>query len=135
MSHPGVGVMIHQLSGGSEQSADKYYGRKIKSAEFKDDKVKLKFDDGVSISIYDDGQSCCESRYMTTDDKIESIVGQTLRGITVKSHEDKESDGEHHEVCFLEISTDKDAFVFATHVEHNGYYGGFGLTIVEDTPK
>ena len=37
-------------------------------------------------------------------------------------------------MAFLEIGTEIGAVTVVTHVEHNGYYGGFGLTI-EETPS
>lgn len=128
----GLGAMIHDLGGGTENSADKYYGRKIVGAAFAGNRMTLRFDDGVSIDITDEGQSCCEERYMTCDDDVKSIVGQTLKHIVVKSQEDN-SDNDYgaHEICFLEIQTDKGSITFATHNKHNGYYGGFGLNIAE----
>lgn len=140
----GVGVMLQWLSGGSEHDASEYYGRKIKDAQFKkgkpgtindaeeEDKIILTFEDGVTIKVFDNGQTCCEARYMTTDDDITRLVGKTLTGITVKDATDRSVEWIESELCFLEIMTDDGLPVtFATHNEHNGYYGGFGLTITE----
>lgn len=128
----GMGAMIHHLGGGSKESAEKYYGRTITNVKFENDTFTLTFDDGVSIDITDQGQSCCESRYMTCDDNINALIGQSLRGITVKDTEDSSGEyGDCHEICFLEVQGDKGSVTFATHNEHNGYYGGFGLNIEE----
>lgn len=129
MNNLGMGAMIHMLGGGSPESADKYYGRKIKSSTFGADMFLITFDDGVTIKITDDGQSCCESRYMTCDDDPSFLNGKTLTGITVKETNDDGDDC--HEIAFLEVQTDQGSITFATHNEHNGYYGGFGLSIAE----
>lgn len=132
-NYPGLGVMIHYLSGGSEHAPSEYAGRLITGAELKDDKLRLAFADGTQIAIFDDGQSCCESRYMRTDDDVRSLIGHRLRDIEIKEGPDEEGEyGEMHEVCFLEVSTDGGFITLSNHNEHNGYYGGFGLTITEE---
>jgi hypothetical protein len=127
----GIGSILHELGGGTKNSASKYYGRKIKSAEFSGDDMRLTFEDGVNIIISDQGQSCCENRYMTCDDKPSDLVGQELRKIEVKEYKNEDQDYDCHEIAFLEIGTDQTSITFATHNEHNGYYGGFGLDIRE----
>lgn len=114
------------------ETLQKYVGRKIAAASLADDRLALTFDDGARIVIYDDGQSCCEYRYMTTDDDPNSLVGHELRYIESKSGPNKEDayDGAH-EIAFLEIGTDQNFITIANHNEHNGYYGGFDLTIRE----
>jgi len=125
--------MLHTLGGGSPKSASDYYGKKITGAELVGDEFRLKFDDGVEIKIWDDSQSCCESRYMTCDDEPRDLVGQKLVSIEVKEGAAPENDDEwgEHEIAFLEIQGDKSSIQFATHNEHNGYYGGFGLSLDE----
>jgi hypothetical protein len=131
-AYPGIGAMLHMLTGGSQHSADEYYGRKIVSAAMVDDKLNIEFEDGKKIAIWDDGQSCCEYRYMTTDDDLSSLVGRTLRRIECKPADDKVGEYDDvHEIVFVEIGTDEGFVTIATHNEHNGYYGGFGLTITE----
>ena len=138
MSQAGIGAMLHYLSGGSANDPKKYEGKKITKAYLDNDfndgsgAMTLEFDDGETIRIWDDGQSCCESRYMTCDDDPKSLIGATLKNIEVVGSKDEEDgDWEVHEQAFLEITTDKGHIQFATHNEHNGYYGGFGLTITE----
>ncbi len=120
-------------------SKEHYYGRKIVDALIEDNLMKITFEDGVKIRIYDDGQSCCELRYMRTDDDVKTLIGGTLLKIFVKGvgeekekHEGKYFDDDYHEVAFLEIQTDKSFVTLSTHNEHNGYYGGFGLAVEED---
>lgn len=137
MSQSGIGAMLHYLGGGSENAPDKYYGRKIVEARlYPSDSeaagLHLKFDDGVVIRLWDDGQSCCESRYMTTDDDPAELVGQKLVKIEALRHEEKSGEyGDTHEMVFVEVVTELGRVVLVTHNEHNGYYGGFGLTITE----
>lgn len=132
----GLGVKIHYLGGGSEHDPAKFYGRKIKKAFIENDKFVIEFTDKSQISIWDNGQSCCENRYMTCDDEPSSLKGGKLINIEVKKHEDSENDwGEVHEECFVEIATDKKGFItLVNHNQHNGYYGGFGLTVTLDVP-
>lgn len=111
--------------------AEDFYGKRIVAASF-DGEVNLVFEDGKRLRLADDGQSCCEARYMRTDDDVPSIVGQTLRGIErveAAQPEVDENEDSRHEVCFLEIRTDKEVIQFSFHNEHNGYYGGFCLSI------
>lgn len=143
----GFGVNIFRLFGSSEGSA-KYEGRKIVAAELTKgdgrpscgepgEELLLTFDDGAKISIRDEGQSCCESRYITTDDDLSKIVGGKLKRIESKAAPDKErgeDDWGDHEMCFVEVGTDECFITICTHNEHNGYYGGFALAIKEVTP-
>lgn len=128
--------MLHALGGGSRHNPDEFYGRKIIAAALCEvnggntNGIRLTFDDGSAIRIWDDGQSCCESRYTTTDDDLSKIVGGVLRRIETKpAPEIKGEYGEEHEQVFVEIGTDECFVTLVTHNEHNGYYGGFGLTI------
>lgn len=134
MAQLGVGAMLHHLGGGSENSVEKYKGRMIMEAYFneKDNAFEITFNDNLKIIITDEGQSCCESRYMTCDDDTKFMTGAKLLDIIVKKIDEKEEDYDCHEIAFLEVQTDKGSATFCTHVEHNGYYGGFGLNIFED---
>jgi hypothetical protein len=126
----GVGAMLHQLGGGSEHSSDEYKGKIISSIEIKDNSLYISFESGEKIRVYDDGQSCCEYRYMTCDDDLQYLVGKSLVHIASKDAPDMQDDhDEVHEVCFLEIMTNDGFANIANHNEHNGYYGGFGLSI------
>lgn len=116
-----------------EADPNDYMGKKVVSAKFESNAIFLKFPDGKTLKIIDDGQNCCEKRYISTDDNIKSIVGANLVSIKAKSGPpisgivDDYSDV--HETRFVEIATDKGFVTFTTHNEHNGYYGGFDLQI------
>ena len=128
MSNLGMGVMIGMLAG-NEESVNAFtaaVGKTISGLSLgEDDALHFVFDDGSKIKIADEGQSCCESRYMRTDDDLSPFVGANLLGATVKDAPDVEAEYETHEVSFLEVQTDKGVFTMSSHNEHNGYYGGF----------
>lgn len=136
MTQPGIGAMLHYLSGGSDHDPAEYYGQKIMAVELREgdgpNRLRLGLSGGKTIEIWDDGQSCCERRYMTCDDDVKSLVGQELRRIEAKPGPDVEDDyGDYHEQVFVEVGGDRGFITIANHNEHNGYYGGFGLTITE----
>jgi len=109
---------------------EKYINKKIKLAEFVNDEIIITFDDDVKIKIIDDGQSCCESRYMTTDDDVSWLNGKIFTGIEIKDAPDIDNnDYNVHEIQFLEINTNEGSVTFATHNKHNGNYGGFNIKI------
>lgn len=133
MTNLGIGAMLHVLSGGSSEDPVKYVGRKIVAASIDDENLRLTFEDGVKIRIFDNGQSCCEHRYLTCDDDVQTLVGGALRAIESKPGPEEEGEhGDVHEQVFLEVSTDKGFITVANHNEHNGYYGGFVLSIREE---
>ena len=108
----------------------KVVGKKIMDVRLQNDVLFMSFGSQGALYIADEGQSCCENRYITTDDKLEDYVGGNLLNIEIKpvpipTLED--DSGECHDIEFVEISTTKGAFVLVTHNEHNGYYGGFSV--------
>lgn len=157
MSQLGTGVMIQMLFGNSFNYTP-YVGKKITDAEVKDDALYLTFEGtDKKLKIEDGGQSCCENRYMTTDDDPKSLIGGNLRAIEEREGEDVKDpcyrcegrgtdlDGEEcvscsgskvcswsdHETAFVIVSTDQTSITLCTHNEHNGYYGGFALRVEE----
>lgn len=102
----------------------------IKGLEIEDNVLKFMFEDGTMMSIADEGQNCCEHRYVYTSDNLADYLGATLVDIDVKeSSYLEEDDGDIHECIFIHITTSKGQFVTETHNEHNGYYGGFSITL------
>ena len=119
---------------GSKVSAPDYYGRKIRGASLKNEEILITFEDGKAIKITDEGQSCCESRYMRTDDNLSDLVGKVLNRIEIKEVKDcdiEDCNHEVHEIAFLEIQADHEAISVTSHVDSNGYYGGFDICLVE----
>lgn len=95
-------------------------------------KIILTLETGEVVVIYDDGQSCCESRYITVPEgEVRDLNGGRLIALIIKHSENNETSewGDIHEVDFVEIVTDRHHLTFCTHNEHNGYYGGFNLVV------
>jgi hypothetical protein len=97
--------------------------------------LRITFESGRTVTIYDDEQRCCEYRYMSTDDDLSQFVGATFLGYEVRDAPNIDDDCEEHEVQFLVILTDRGNISFANHNEHNGYYGGFKLIAIVDQPR
>lgn len=132
----GIGVMLSYLGGNEEsvKAVQRAIGQTIAAVELKDDDaLHFTMADGFKLRVFDDGQSCCESRYMRTDDDLSSHVGETLLGFEIKDAPNEEDEYGDHEVQFLEVKTDKGVFTMASHNEHNGYYGGFSIRAEEVT--
>ena len=93
----------------------------------------FEFEDGSRGKMYDAGQSCCESRWMHTDDDLEYYAGATLLDAEVAdgdgSGDEDEEEFETKESQFLKVKTSKGVFTVVNYVEHNGYYGGFSLRL------
>lgn len=126
----GLGAMIHMLSDRSatHEAIRGAIGKKIALVALIENELHLTLDDGSKIKIWDDGQSCCEHRYMSTDDNLAYLAGATLVNVEVREAPTIQGGyGDEHEVQFLALMTDKGDAVFANHNEHNGYYGGFGI--------
>jgi hypothetical protein len=125
----GMGVMISALSedGSSARAVQECLQRPLSEVTLRDNALFLTFDDGV-LRVFDDGQSCCEARYMVTDDDLDSFAGATLLDLSVEDGPGVEDEwGEAHEMQFLHVKTSKGSFTMSNHNEHNGYYGGFYL--------
>lgn len=73
---------------------------------------------------------------MNCDDDLSHYVGAQWVGVETRdAAQDEIKRGEYdeeHECVFVEVKTTKGSFTLANHNEHNGYYGGFGLTITEE---
>lgn len=132
MSDLGMGVMIGMLGGNKEtvEAIKAALGKQISAVQVKDDVLSMAFTDKSTLQLRDDGQSCCESRYMVCDDQLDNFVGGTLLDISLEAAPDppKKSEWEEeHQAQFLHVKTSKGSFTVSNHVEHNGYYGGFWI--------
>jgi hypothetical protein len=128
----GFGVFINMLSNNDEtiETLNTAIGKTISDAYVDDDcyidgGLIMKFTDETGIMIYDDGRSCCEHRYIHTDDDLSHYSGAMFKGVELKDAPEIEDEYGFHEVQFLIINTDKGSFTLETHNEHNGYYSGF----------
>jgi hypothetical protein len=103
-------------------------GPVIKDVTMDEDEITFRFEGG-SLRLRDCGQSCCETRYMSTDDDIRSLIGQRFVCWEVKDGGTNiDDDGyDQHDAQFLEIQTEGGFVTIVNHNEHNGYYGGFSV--------
>jgi hypothetical protein len=130
---PGTGYLFSQLRD-NQSSVDAWQrsvGKKIAALcidDERDGRLVFTFDDGFRMALYDDARSCCEQRYMTTDDNLSYFVGATLIDADVSDGPYEEDEyGEPHEQAFLRVTTSLGVFTVVTHNEHNGYYGGISI--------
>lgn len=127
----GMGVMISMLAGNEDSvnAVKSALGKTIETVFVgQDDALHFVFTDGLKVKFFDDGQSCCESRYMRTDDDLSRFAGAVLTGAELRDAPSQEDEyGEMHEIQFLVVETSLGAFTVSNHNEHNGYYGGFAL--------
>lgn len=125
-----MGVMIGML-GGNEDSANAFknaIGKTIGTVSVIENRLSFAFTDQTHLSISDEGQSCCEHRYMSCDDNLDDFAGATLLDGELKTA--PAQNGEYGDVCeiqFLDIKTSKGVFTISNHNDHNGYYGGFWI--------
>lgn len=130
MGQPGMGVMLGMMGGNAESVAafTGAVGKVIAALRLgDDDALHFEFSDGSKMKLSDEGQSCCEARYMRTDDNLADYVGAKLLGAEIKEAPNEPDEYGEHEVQFLEVKTDRGVFTMASHNEHNGYYGGFWI--------
>ena len=126
----GLGVMIQTLGGNEEtvNAVKSALGKTIEKVWMEENQLLFRFSDGTNMKMFDDGQSCCESRYMKTDDDLTEYSGAKLLDFELKGVPNlADSIEDVHEVQFLDVKTDKGIFQVANHNEHNGYYGGFWI--------
>ena len=128
----GLGVMLQSL-GSNKKTLDAIkssLGKEIKILKLEDNDLIFMFKDGSSLTIWDDGQSCCEDRYMSTDDDLTEYIESKLLALELKEAPNIENGGEEHEVQFLDVLTSKGIFTISNHNEHNGYYSGFYIKAI-----
>lgn len=120
--------MLQNMMGNAESVAayKAAEGKTISYLGVDDDALTIRFEDGTNLRFHDEGQSCCETRYMRSDDSGSDHVGATFIGAELADARSQEDEyGECHEVQFLRVTTSVGVFVASSHNEHNGYYGGF----------
>ena len=106
----------------TEQS---FVGEIITNAVFDgDSQITLSFGN-KRLSISDEGQSCCEHRYMNVQDDISYLIGKTYLGWELSDYTEEDESYAVHEIQFLNIKTSDYVLQVANHNQHNGYYGGF----------
>jgi hypothetical protein len=105
----------------------KAIGKKIAAIAIVDNRLILSFEDKTRLELRDDGQTCCEYRYMNTDDALPDFVGGILQDLELSAaHLNKDND-ENLDSQFLKVVTSKGTFTVVNYNEHNGHYGGFSI--------
>lgn len=108
-------------------------GKTIETVRMSDNTLSIVLVDGAVLAFSDNGQDCCEHRYMTCDDDLDGWTGAKLIAARIRRVDNAEAtDNSHddvHEIQFLRIATDRGDIVVCTHNEHNGYYGGFNVVM------
>lgn len=132
----GIGAMLGLLSGNelTGKAIKSSLGKIIEKVDVNDDVLTFIFNDSSVLNIRDDGQSCCEHRYMSCDDDLSYFNGSTLLDLQLKDVPDVEDEYGVHEIQFLDVITSNGVFQVATHNEHNGYYGGFDIEATYTEP-
>lgn len=93
--------------------------------EKRNNTLSITFHDGRILTIDDQGQSCCEERWITCDDDLSGLEGASLVGLNLSGAEANGPDGDDQQ--FVHVTTTKGSFTLCTHNSHNGYYGGFDI--------
>lgn len=129
----GLGVMIQALRGdcGGELVAAAV-GKTITAVSLDEERNRLRVDTNGAppFELFDNGQSCCEHRYMKTDDDLGSFIGATLLGVEVADGPAADEHGDQIDCQFLRLKTSTGDLTIANYNSHNGYYGGFWLQAV-----
>ncbi len=127
MPNLGVIVMLGMMSSNKDtvEAIQGALNKELVALSLKDNVLHFEFKDTSKITLWDDGQSCCENRYMTTDDDLKSFVGAVFLDAELAEAPSIPGEYGEHEVQFLKIKTSKGVFTMETHNDHNGYYGGF----------
>lgn len=129
--HLGMGTEIDMTiyRSGTVDNYKNSLGKTIKALELVDNQLLFTFDDDSKIRVFDDGQDCCETRYMSTDDNMADHLGAKLERIEIKDAPDIIDDNEVHAVQFLEVTTSNGCLTLANHNEHNGVMAVSGLRL------
>jgi len=135
MPRLGIKVMLDMLSDNSDiiDTIKKMEGQKISALVLDTDSniLLFTFTSGLQVALWDDGQSCCEERYIHTDDDLDQFIGSIFRSIELRGVPDTDDENGIHEMQFVHINTSVGTLVLETHNIHNGYYGGFSIRCAE----
>lgn len=133
MTNLGLMVMVNQLFGDFGQEAyQNSLNKKILNLEIIDNSLAFSFEDNSKTKFFDNGQTCCEYRYMHTDDNLQDFIGAVFNSVEIREGPEENGEyGESKESEFMIVNTSKGQFTIVNYNEHNGYYGGFSLTCAD----
>lgn len=122
-------ILLNTLDEDCRKVVKDFLNKTIKEVQLDEENNKLVFNftSGIGFYLWDDGQKCCEQRYMTTDDNLSDYNHAKLVDIELKDSSITDENYDVHAIQFLEVSTSKGSFQMANHNVHNGYYGGFAI--------
>jgi len=129
MTHLSMSVMLHLLGGNTEstEAFSSSIGKTIANLELVENELHFTFADSSKVKLFDDGQSCCEDRYMNTDDELPAFIGAKLMDAEVRDGGSQEDGAGVKESQFLIVTTSLGQFTVVNYNEHNGWYSGFAL--------
>ena len=113
-----------------------YQGKSICSFLLEEEALLIRFTDDSALKLFDEGQQCCEQRYLRSDDDFRAVEGAQFLDAQVREAAESAflvdtNNCGIHEVQFLVILTSLGELTISAHNEHNGYYGGFTLSAEE----
>lgn len=111
---------------------DAAIGRRLEHARLVDAETEwgrlvLTFDDGSVLALGDCARHCCERRWLSCDDDLDSFTGRRLVSVEIRDVDNGQGDYPHEIAFVVVLFDDGNAITLCTHNEHNGYYGGFSL--------
>lgn len=121
--------MIGMLVGNEESHGayTKALDRKISSLRIEGNELVMQFEGSGVAKFWDAGQSCCENRWMHTDDDLSKFIGATFLSVETRPGGETGDEYEYKDSEFLIVTTSAGSFTIVNYNEHNGYYGGFLL--------
>lgn len=115
----------------------KLIGKTIADVVIDEHELTISMYDGSTIVFCDEGQQCCETRFMSCDDDLPYFSGAVYLGSEINDVAGPGGPGSgeiDHDIAFLVIHTSKGDFTVQNHNDHNGYYGGFDIEATVHVP-
>ena len=118
---------------GSEALLESVIGKVFREVRVDPDENRLVFAfvGGPDIYLFDDDQSCCETRWIHTDDDLLYFTGCKFLGLEVKEGPSEDTKYEFRDSQFLIIKTTLGEFTVVNYNQHNGHYAGFKIVARE----
>ena len=116
----------------SNEAISRCLGKEIRCVDLDErtNEIRIWFYDGPVLVIRDAGQSCCEHRYISTDDCVDEIYGDLISIDTVPVETVERGSFDVQECVFLKLVTNNGTSTFKCYNLHNGYYGGFDIEAI-----
>ncbi len=94
-------------------------------------RLNLGVTNGYTLSLWDAGQSCCETRGISTDDDLNDLIGTRLVSLEVTEvkYKGDRDDCDCEDSAFMKLQSTRSCLTFVNYVHHNGYYGGWDLVV------